>query len=276
MSPSWVDSHTHVSADAFDEDRDAVLARARAAGVETLLAIGAGYGVDANQRAVDLAAREPGVFATVGVHPHDAAEMDAEVMERLRSWLDRPGVVAVGECGLDYWYEHSPRPAQREAFAAQVALARERDLPVSIHVRDRGPDAYEELMDIWEAEGGGALRGVLHCYTYDEPYARRALDRGLDVSFSGILTFKRDRGLRGVAAALPLSRLLVETDAPLLAPEGHRGRRNEPARVVQVGEVLAACQERPVAEVAARTAANARALFRLPGPGDAAGGGPGR
>jgi len=151
-----------------------------------------------------------------------------------------------------------------------VALARELDLPVVIHVRDRGPDAYEELLDLWQAEGRGEVRGVLHCYTHDEPYARRALDRGLEISFSGILTFKNDRGLRGVAAALPLERLLVETDAPLLAPEGHRGSRNEPARVTKVGEVLAGCLDRPVEEVAARTAANARALFRLPAAGDGA------
>lgn len=269
MSAPWIDSHTHVSADAFDADRPDVIDRAEAAGVGVLLAIGAGYGVDANEHAVALAARDPRVFATAGVHPHDADQLDDEALARIRAWLDRPRVVAVGECGLDYWYENSPRPAQRAAFAVQVALARERRLPVSIHVRDRGPDAYEELLDIWQAEGRGEVRGVLHCYTHDEAYARRALDRGLEISFSGILTFKRDRGLRGVAAALPLERLLVETDAPLLAPEGHRGSRNEPARVVQVGEVLARCQGVAVEAVAERTAANTRALFGLPAPGPA-------
>ncbi|MDX1650629.1 MAG: TatD family hydrolase, partial [Myxococcota bacterium] len=216
MSGPWIDSHCHVSGDAFDEDRAQVLDRA--------------------EEAVALAGRDPRVFATAGLHPHDASAMGEGVMDRIRGWLERPRVVAVGECGLDYWYEHSPRAAQREAFAAQLALARERSLPVTIHVRDRGPEAYDELLDIWRAEGRGELRGVLHCYTHDEPFARRALEQGLDVSFSGVLTFKRDRGLRQVAAALPLDRLLVETDAPFLAPEGHRGRRNEPAWVVAVGE----------------------------------------
>jgi TatD DNase family protein len=149
-------------------------------------------------------------------------------------------------------------------FAWHVALARELRLPVSIHVRDRSSDAYEELLDIWRSEGRGDLRGVLHCYTHDLAFARRAMDANLYVSFSGILTFKRDRGLRDVAAALPLERLLVETDAPLLAPEGLRGRRNEPANVVRVGAALALAQQRPLEAIAAATAANARDLFGLP------------
>lgn len=260
----WIDSHCHVTADEFAQDRDAVLAAATADGVERLIAIGSGYGIDHNARAVALAEADDRVYAAVGVHPHDATGLDDEGRARIRAWLTTPRVVAVGECGLDYWYEHSPRAIQREVFAWQVALAREMDLPVSIHVRDRGRDAYEELLDIWDREGGGAVRGVLHCYTHDEAFARRALDRGLEISFSGILTFKNDRGLRGVAARLPLDRLLVETDAPLLAPEGHRGRRNEPARVALVGAKLADTLGRPLDEVAAVTSANARALFRLP------------
>ncbi len=260
----WIDSHCHVTADEFASDRAEVIERASAAGIETLIAIGAGYGVAANARAVELAARDPRVYATVGVHPHDAAQLDDAGKAALREWLRAPRVVAVGECGLDYWYEHSPRAAQREAFAWHVALARELRLPVSIHVRDRGDDAYRELLDIWSAEGRGEVEGVLHCYTHDLAFARRALEQNLYLSFSGILTFKRDRGLRAVAAALPLERLLVETDAPLLAPEGLRGRRNEPVHVARVGEALA--QARGVAPevVAAATAANARALFRIP------------
>jgi hypothetical protein len=149
---------------------------------------------------------------------------------------------AVGEAGLDYHYMMSPREVQRAVFAEQVVWARERGLPVSIHVRGDEPNAFDELLDIWTAERGPRSGGVLHCYTGSLDFARRALDAELDVSFSGILTFKRDRGLREVAAALPLERLLVETDAPLLAPEGHRGRRNEPMRVVDVGRVLAQVQ----------------------------------
>jgi TatD DNase family protein len=260
----WIDSHCHVTADEFAEDRDQVLQRADDAGVERMIAIGAGYGVAHNARAVALAGLDPRIYAAVGVHPHDADQLDADAKRAIGAWLGEPRVVAVGECGLDYWYENSPRQAQREAFAWHVALARERDLPVSIHVRDRTADAYEELLDIWGSEGAGQVEGVLHCYTHDVPFAKRALDQSLWISFSGILTFKRDRGLRGVAAALPLDRLLVETDAPLLAPEGHRGRRNEPARVAQVGQVLAEAQGRSIEEVAAATARNARQLFRLP------------
>lgn len=260
----WIDSHCHLTAPDFAGDRDAALAHAREAGVDVLLVIGSGYGLDDVDAARALAHSEPGVYATAGVHPHDARLWSPEAADRVAAALDDPMVVAVGECGLDYWYENSPREAQRRALADQLALARERDLPVSLHVRDREDDAYDELLELWRSQGRGELQGVLHCYTHTEAYARRALDQGLRISFSGILTFKRDRGLRDVARALPLSHLLVETDAPLLAPEGHRGRRNEPARVVQVGEVLAAVKERPPAEVAAATSANARQLFRLP------------
>ena len=260
----WLDSHCHVTADAFAEDRAEVLDRAASEGVEAFIGIGSGYGVASNARAVELAAADPRVFATVGVHPHEAQELDDAGRDLLLGWLDEPGVVGVGECGLDYHYMNSPREVQRQVFAEQLALARQRDLPVSLHVRGEEPDAFGEALDLWQAEGRGELRGVLHCYTGDLEFARRALDAGLDVSFSGILTFKQDRGLREVARALPLDRLLVETDAPLLAPEGYRGRRNEPARVTQVGRVLAETRDVPIEEVARHTTRNARRLFRLP------------
>jgi TatD DNase family protein len=263
----WLDSHAHLTAPEFEADRDAVLERAAAAGVEAIVAIGAGWGLEANAAAVELAARDRRVFAGVGVHPHDARLLDDEGRQQLREWLRRPRVVAVGECGLDYHYDHSPRSVQREVFAEQLVWARELGLPVSLHVR--GDDAWDEVLDIWRAEGAGEIEGVLHCFTGDLGFARRALDQRLWISFSGILTFRNDRGLRQVAAALPLDRMLVETDSPLLAPEGFRGRRNEPARVTQVGEALARVLGRPVGEVAERTTANARTLFRLPasGPG---------
>jgi TatD DNase family protein len=260
----WIDSHCHVTADAFDADRAQVIERAAAAGVERMIAIGAGYGVAHNAAAVALAASDPRVYAAVGVPAHDAAQLADTARTAVRGWLAAPRVVAVGECGLDYWYEHSPRAVQRDVFAWHVALARELDRPVVIHVRDRGSDAYEELLEIWAREGRGAVEGVLHCYTHDLAFAKRALEQRLWISFSGILTFARDRGLRDTAAALPLDRLLVETDAPLLAPQGQRGARNEPARVADVGAALAAAQGRPLEEVAAITARNARVLFRLP------------
>jgi TatD DNase family protein len=262
----WLDSHCHVTADEFAADRAEMLARAEQAGVEAFLAIGSGYGIAGNARAVELAARDARVFASVGVHPHEASEWTAATPDQLAAWLARPRVVAVGECGLDYHYLRSPREIQREVFAAQLALARAHRLPLSIHVRGEQPNAFEELLDLWRAEGRGEVEGVLHCFTGSLDFARRALGAGLFVSFSGILTFKQDRGLRGVAAALPLDRLLVETDAPLLAPEGLRGRRNEPAWVGRVGEVLARVQGRPLEEVARVTTRNARRLFGLSEP----------
>jgi TatD DNase family protein len=262
----WFDSHCHLDADAFAEDRDDVIARARAAGVEGFVAIGSGYGTAHLGRSVALAETHTDVWATVGVHPHDAAELDDAARAEIRRLLGHPRVVGVGEAGLDYHYMNSPREVQRAVFAEQVAWARELDRPVSIHVRGDAPDAYAELLDIWQAEGRGDVRGVLHCYTGTREFARRALDARLDVSFSGILTFKRDRGLRDVAAALPLERVLVETDAPLLAPEGFRGRRNEPRHVALVGEVLARLHDAPLEEVARATTRNARACFGLPEP----------
>ncbi|MDJ0867804.1 MAG: TatD family hydrolase [Myxococcota bacterium] len=267
----WLDSHTHVTAPEFDADRDEVLARAWETGLDAMIAIGAGWGVESNAAAVALAERDPRVFAAVGVHPHDASELDDGARTRLRAWLDHERVVAVGECGLDYHYMNSPREAQRAVFAEHVAWARELDRPVVIHVRSPGPEAFEELLDIWTQEGAGAVSGVLHCYTGTLEFARRALDARLDVSFSGILTFKNAGELREVAAALPLDRLLVETDCPLLAPVPHRGRRNEPAHVRHVGEVLATLHGVPLEAVAAATSHNARRVFRLP-PAEAAGG----
>ena len=259
----WLDSHCHVTADAFAADRDAVLDRASQAGVDAFVAIGSGYGIEHNARAVELAAADPRVFAAVGVHPHEASELDDAGRSKLEGWLSQPRVVAVGECGLDYHTMRSPRDVQREVFAEQLATARAARLPVSLHLRGDEPDAFGEALDIWRAEGRGELEGVLHCYTGTLEFARRALDAGLWISFSGILTFKRDRGLREVAAALPLDRLLVETDAPLLAPQGFRGKRNEPAHVAVVGAALAAAQGTSLEEVASTTSGNARQLFRL-------------
>ncbi|HEX5066358.1 MAG TPA: TatD family hydrolase [Myxococcota bacterium] len=261
----WIDSHCHLAADEFAGDRGDVLARARAAKVAAFVVVGSGYGIAGNARAAELAAREPDCFATVGVHPHEAQEFDDAGRALLDSLLGNARVVGVGETGLDYHYMKSPRDVQRAVFAEQLALARSRRLPVSIHVRGDEPNAFEELLDIWRAEGRGELQGVLHCYTGTLDFALRALRENLYVSFSGILTFKKDRGLREVAAGLPLERLLVETDAPLLAPEGQRGRRNEPAHVEKVGRALAEAQGRAVEDVALSTARNARALFGIGG-----------
>jgi len=260
----WFDSHCHVTADEFAEDRDEVIESAAAAGVEGFIAIGSGYGVAANVRAVELAQRDERVWATVGVHPHEANTLDDPGRALIAQLLEDPRVVGVGESGLDYHYMNSPRETQREVFAERVATAREHDLPVSIHVRGDEPSAYDDLLEIWLAEGRGEVEGVLHCYTGSLEFARRAMDAGFYVSFSGIVTFKGSTALRKVAQGIPLDRLMVETDAPFLAPEGHRGKRNEPLWVSIVGETLAQLHDRPVEEIADRTTANTRRLFRLP------------
>ncbi|MFQ5417773.1 MAG: TatD family hydrolase [Myxococcota bacterium] len=259
----WLDSHCHVTADEFTADRGDVLDRAEAAGVEAFIGIGSGYGIEQNARAVALAGGDSRVFAAVGVHPHEAALLSDPLRRKLEAWVKHDRVVAVGECGLDYHYMNSPRDVQRSVFVEQLDLARRSRLPVVLHVRGDEPNAFDEVLELWLSEGGAGLEGVLHCYTGTLAFARRALDAGLMISFSGILTFKNDRGLRETAAALPLDRLLVETDAPLLAPQGFRGKRNEPLHVALVGEVLASCQGLPVERVARVTTRNARRLFGL-------------
>jgi TatD DNase family protein len=260
----WLDSHCHVTADRFDEDRAEMLDRAFAGGVDQLISIGSGYGIAGNAAAIAMAESDSRIFAAVGVHPHEAAELDDEARERIRGWLGHDRVVALGECGLDYHYMNSPRETQRTVFAEQVALARELDMPVSIHVRGDDPNAYDELLEIWIAEGRRDLEGVLHCYTGTLDFAQRAMDEGFMVSFSGIITFKGSRDLREVARGIPLDRLMVETDAPFLAPQGHRGRRNEPLWVSVVGETLAELHDCPAETLAETTSRNARRLFRMP------------
>lgn len=259
----WIDSHCHITADRFDADRMAVLERAREARLDQLIAIGSGYGMEHNELAARLAHETPGVFATAGLHPHDAALWNDASETSLRQWLAQTQVVAVGECGLDYHYMNSPRAAQQEALAAQIALAAELGLPVSIHVRDDGPRAYEELLEIWKNEGRGALSGVLHCYTGNLDFAKRGLEEGFYISFSGIVTFKKSDDLRAVVRGLPIERLMVETDAPFLAPEGHRGKRNEPAWVERVGATLAQIHGVSQEEIAQITSRNARQLFGI-------------
>jgi len=260
----WIDSHCHITADRFDQDRQEALDRAFQGGIDMLISIGSGYGIRGNIDAVRLAESDRRIFAAVGVHPHEAADLDDVGRRAVREWLGHKRVVALGECGLDYHYMNSPREVQRPVFAEQVALARELDLPVSIHVRGDEPDAYGELLEIWLAEGGGTLEGVLHCYTGPKEFAHRAMDAGFCVSFSGIVTFKRSADLRETAASVPLDRLMVETDAPFLAPQGQRGKRNEPAWVAIVGEALAEVQGCSVDTLAEATSTNCQRHFRLP------------
>jgi TatD DNase family protein len=245
----WTDSHCHVPSEGVGVD---VIADARSAGVERLITVG----TDAAQSraAIDTAAAHDGVWATVGLHPHDASNG----VETIVGLLDSPRVVAVGECGLDYHYDHSPRPQQRDAFAAQIQLAHERDLALVIHTRE----AWDDTFSILAAEGVPE-RTVFHCFTGGPGEARRCLDLGAVLSFSGIVTFKAAEDVRAAAALTPLDRLLVETDAPYLAPVPHRGSRNTPAWVPDVGVGVAGVKDVDVDTIAAATWATAERVFRL-------------
>ena len=255
--PPFIDSHAHLAGPAFDDDRDDVVARARAAGAEAVVCIG--ESLDAAARAAAVAARHPGfVWFTAGVHPHDAAGFDpARDVDGIRAAL-AGGAVAVGECGLDYHYDHAPPARRRAAFADQLAIARTHDVPVVVHTRDAEDDTRAMVV---EAASAG-VRGVLHCYTGSHALAEAAIDAGWYVSFSGIVAFKNWRD-DALLRLVPADRLLVESDAPYLAPPPFRGKRNEPAHVARVVERVASARAADAEAVGALTAVNARALFGL-------------
>lgn len=251
-----VDSHCHIDMPQFDADREATVARARAAGVETMLIVG---GVDEEQghrRAITVA-ESLGLPVSAGIHPHEARLATTAIYDELRALARDRRIVAIGEIGLDFHYDHSPRDVQREVFRAQVRLARELGLPVIIHTRE----ADDETAALLEAEG--ATKGVIHCFTGGHDLARRALARGFSISFSGILAFPRSEVIQEVARTVPLDRLLIETDSPFLAPPPHRGKRNEPAFVLEVARKVALLRGIPLDEVGRASAVNFRALFGL-------------
>ena len=256
-----VDSHCHVGEPKFDADRDAVLARAAAAGVATIVCVGATGPVASNAPALALAGNRGGVrvAVAVGIHPHHASTADDAALATLADQARSPGVVAVGETGLDYYYDHSPRDAQRAAFARTIALAREIGLPLVVHVRD----AHAEAADILAREGARSVGGVIHCFTGTKDDVRPYLDIGFHVSVAGIVTFRNADPLREAVRHVPLDRLMVETDSPYLAPVPHRGRRNEPAHVRQVAEGVAQARNESLAKIAEATSENALRLFRL-------------
>lgn len=254
-----IDTHCHLDVADFGADRPEVMARARAAGITTMVCIGSGRDVGAAREAVRLAGVEPDVYASVGVHPHDVAGMTEGDWEELARLARAPRVVGIGETGLDYYYEHSPRETQRAAYRRFIALARDAGHPVISHIRDAHADAAEILAET----GAAALGGVIHCFTGGVDDARRYLDLGQYLSFSGILTFKTAVPIREAAAFAPPDRILVETDAPFLAPIPYRGKRNEPAFVVKTLETLAGVRGLSFEEAVRVTTENARRLFRF-------------
>jgi TatD DNase family protein len=260
--PSFIDSHCHIDGSEYDADREEVIARARDAAVAMMLNVGTGdphSGVF--ERAVALAEQYEQIYAAVGVHPHDAKLFDEPAEHRLRNLVRQScKVIAWGEIGLDYHYDHSPREVQRSVFQHQLRIARELKLPVVIHSRE----ANEDTIKIIREELAGYDRaGVLHCFGGDLPMAREAIDLGFYISFAGNLTFKKAGDLRDVARQLPLERLLVETDCPYLTPVPYRGRRNEPVRVVETGKCLAELHGIETDELGRITSENFARLFEL-------------
>ena len=258
-----IDSHCHLAGEEFAQDLDAVVSRARAAGVDAALVVLAAGDEREAVAASRLRALWPEVRFATGIHPHQAGDFagdpDAAVILVRRSVAERRAC-AVGEIGLDYHYGFSPRPVQRDIFCRQVGLARELGLPIVIHTREATPDTFEIL----RSAGGGVLRGVFHCFTGDEATARDALDMDFYVSFSGIITFPRSGAIRDAARMVPPDRLLAETDSPYLAPVPHRGTRNEPAHVRRVLEALAELRGEPREGLETRIDANFDQLFGYP------------
>jgi TatD DNase family protein len=255
-----IDSHAHIDAPQFADDREAMLTRARAAGITTLLAIGTGPGPEKLDAALPFAEQHDWIYTTVGIHPHEAKEVTPAHLETLASLAKHPKVLAWGEIGLDYFYDHSPKDVQEKVFRQQMELAHAAKLPIIIHCRDAWPDTLCILEQAWKPTG---LGGILHCFTSTLEDAQRGLDMGFLVSFAGNSTYPKSQSIRDVAKILPLSNILIETDSPYLAPQPFRGKRNEPAYVAEVAKALASVRDLSVEEIANATSENFRRLFRL-------------
>lgn len=254
-----IDSHAHLTDKRLARQLDQVLARAAEAEVEAIITVGADM---PSSRAVpELVQRVPGVVGTVGVHPHDARTVTGEVLEELAQLATGERIVAIGETGLDFFRDLSPRDRQEMAFIEQIHLARELDLPLVVHIRD----AYAEALGILEREGGGQVRGVVHCWSSGVEDARRALDLGLHLGFTGTVTYPNARNVRETAATIPLERILVETDCPYLLPDRFRKKvkTNEPAYVLYVAEEIASLRGMSFDDIARATTGNARELFGI-------------
>jgi len=258
-----IDSHAHIDFPQFADDREPMLQRARAAGVTTLLAIGTGPGPEKLDAALPFAAQHDWIYTSVGIHPHEAKEVAPRHLEQLTRLAKLPKVIAWGEIGLDYFYDHSPRELQKQVFRDQMNLARTAKLPIIIHCRDAWADCLEMIEEHWRSSG---LGGILHCFTSTLEDARQGIEMGFLVSFAGNSTYSKTQNLRDVAKALPLENLLIETDSPYLAPQPYRGKRNEPAYVAEVARTLASVRNCSIEEFAAATAANFRRFFNLAQP----------
>jgi TatD DNase family protein len=254
-----IDSHAHIQGKEYTGEVEAVIVRALEAGIDKIIAVGGAGEMSSNHDAVALADSYANVYATVGMHPHDAKDVGAEELKKLRDLTVHPKVIAVGEAGLDYYYSHSPQDIQRRVFTEFIHLARQTGLPLVVHERDAANDAAQLL----RSEGDGGVRGVIHCFTGSYEAARAYLDLGFYLSFTGIITFKNAEPLRQVLRQVPLERIFVETDSPYLTPVPHRGKRNEPAYVRLVAEAVARVKDLSLEDIARSTTRNVLNLFRL-------------
>jgi TatD DNase family protein len=261
-----VDSHAHLDGEQFKADCEQVIARARDAGVEAVVAIGNGDGPGSMDCGIKLAERYEFIYATVGIHPHEAKLASDAAFGELEQLAKRPKVIAWGEIGLDYFYDHSPRDLQRQVFVKQMELARAAKLPIVIHCRpsDGSDDAWQDCLGLISQNwAGSGLGGVLHCFTGTWAHAKRALDLGFMISFAGNVTFPKAQQIRDAAKEVPLVRMLIETDCPYLAPVPHRGKRNEPAFVRETARQLGELRGLSTEEIGAQTATNFYRFFSL-------------
>ena len=264
--PRFVDSHAHLEMQQFDADRPAMLQRARDAGIETILAIGSGTGPGSLDCAIRLADEHEFIYATIGIHPHEAKlASDADFAE-MAQLAKQPKVLAWGEIGLDYFYDHSPRDVQQQVFLKQLQLAQAARLPVIIHCRpsDQSENAWDDCLRLLQENWAQShLGGILHCFTGSWPHAKQALDMGFMISFAGNITFPKGQPIRDAAKQTPLDRMLIETDSPFLAPVPHRGKRNEPTFVKEVARQAGELRGLSTDEVGLQTAKNFYRFFSL-------------
>ena len=253
MGPHFLDSHAHLDDPDFDADRDAVIERARVAGLHYVLTIGGASGPDSMAASVPFAEAHEWIWTAAGIHPHEASKAEERHFDELRRLAAHPKFVAIGEIGLDYHYDHSPRDVQQRVLVRQLELARELKLPVVIHCREAWADLRDVIRSHWRSAG---LGGILHCFSGTREDAFELMDAGFLVSFAGNITFKKAENLRAVAREIPLDRLLTETDSPYLAPVPYRGKRNEPAFVVEVTRQLAQLRGLSEEEVGGQVAKN--------------------
>jgi TatD DNase family protein len=262
----FIDSHAHLEGDRYDSDREQVIARARETGVEAIVAIGNGDGPENFDCGIELSERYDFIYATIGIHPHEAKLADEPAFSKMEHLLKRPKVIAVGEIGLDYFYDHSPRNVQQTVFVRQMEIARTAKLPIVIHCRpsDGSEDGWDDCLSlIHEQWAPTALGGVLHCFTGNTDQAKRALDMGFMISFAGNITFPKAQQIRDAAAIVPLDRMLIETDSPFLAPIPNRGKRNEPAFVKEVARQIGELRGMSTDDIGRQTTQNFYRFFSL-------------